>query len=63
MHWQKESLERMSAAEIRAWLGSDDSIEFVDLVRHNVVLPADAAAWRTVVRRRACRRWEQRSGT
>ena len=49
MHWQKESLERLSAAEIRAWLNSDDSIEFIDLVRHNVILPADAAAWRTVV--------------
>ncbi len=50
MHWQKETLERMSTAEIRAWLGEDDSIEFVDLVRHNVVLPADAAPWRAVVR-------------
>ncbi|HWW28950.1 MAG TPA: glutamate--tRNA ligase [Steroidobacteraceae bacterium] len=50
LHWQKETLERMSAAEIRAWLGADDSMEFVDLVRHNVVLPADAAPWRAVVR-------------
>jgi glutamyl/glutaminyl-tRNA synthetase len=25
-------------------------MEFVDLVRHNVVLPADAAPWRAVVR-------------
>jgi nondiscriminating glutamyl-tRNA synthetase len=50
LHWQKETLERMSTAEIRAWLGADDSMEFVDLVRHNVVLPADAAPWRAVVR-------------
>jgi glutamyl-tRNA synthetase len=50
LHWQKETLERMSEAEIRAWLGADDSMEFVDLVRHNVVLPADAAPWRAVVR-------------
>lgn len=50
MHWQKETLERMSTAEIRAWLGEGDAMEFVDLVRHNVVLPADAAPWRTVVR-------------
>jgi nondiscriminating glutamyl-tRNA synthetase len=50
MHWQKETLQRMSAAEIRAWLGSDDSTEFIELVRHNVVLPSDAACWAAVVR-------------
>ncbi len=50
MHWQKETLARMSGAQIRAWLGADDSMDFVDLVRHNVVLPADAAPWRAVVR-------------
>jgi glutamyl-tRNA synthetase len=50
MHWQKETLGRMSTAEIRAWLGADDAMEFVDLVRHNVVLPVDAAPWRAVVR-------------
>jgi glutamyl-tRNA synthetase len=50
MHWQKETLGRMSTAEIRAWLGADDATEFVDLVRHNVVLPGDAAPWRAVVR-------------
>ena len=27
-----------------------DSAEFVEWVRHNVVLPADAAPWRAVVR-------------
>jgi glutamyl/glutaminyl-tRNA synthetase len=31
-------------------MGSEDSIEFVELVRHNVVLPADAAPWAAVVR-------------
>jgi nondiscriminating glutamyl-tRNA synthetase len=49
MHWQKESLERLSAAEFRAWLAADDSTEFIDLVRHNVSLPSDAVAWRGVV--------------
>jgi nondiscriminating glutamyl-tRNA synthetase len=49
LHWQKESLQRMSAAEIRAWLGSNESTEFIELVRHNVVLPADALPWAAVV--------------
>ena len=49
MHWQKETLERMSAQQISLWLGSGDSPDFVELVRHNVVLPADAALWRAVV--------------
>ena len=49
LHWQKEALERMSDAEVAAWLNSGDAPEFVDLVRHNVVLPADAVAWRAVV--------------
>jgi glutamyl-tRNA synthetase len=50
LHWQKESLERLSAGEIRDWLAADDSMEFIGLVRHNVMLPADAAPWRAVVR-------------
>ncbi|HEY0802297.1 MAG TPA: glutamate--tRNA ligase [Steroidobacteraceae bacterium] len=50
LHWQKESLERMPAEEIRGWLAADDPMEFIELVRHNVVLPADAAPWRAVVR-------------
>jgi nondiscriminating glutamyl-tRNA synthetase len=50
VHWQKETLERMAAADIRDWLAHEDSIDFVDLVRHNVVLPGDAAAWRAVIR-------------
>ncbi len=49
-HWQKETVERMSSADIGAWLGAGDSADFVELVRHNVVLPADAAPWRAVVR-------------
>jgi len=49
MHWQKEALQRMSTAEIRAWLGSDEPSEFIDLVRHNIVLPTDAALWAAVV--------------
>jgi glutamyl-tRNA synthetase len=49
-HWQKETVERMSADEVSAWLGAGDSSDFIDLVRHNVVLPADAASWRAVVR-------------
>src|ERR1700726_1915230 len=50
VHWQKEGVERMSAEQIGAWLGCGDSAEFVEWVRHNVVLPADAAPWRAVVR-------------
>ena len=50
LHWQKETLGSMSTAEIRAWLGAGDATEFVDLIRHNVVLPADAVPWRAVVR-------------
>jgi glutamyl-tRNA synthetase len=50
VHWQKETLERMSSTQIAAWLECGDSADFVELVRHNVVLPADAAPWRTVVR-------------
>jgi len=49
MHWQKLALEHLSASEYRAWLAADDSMEFIDLVRHNVILPADAIPWRTVV--------------
>src|SRR5882672_4179886 len=48
-HWQKLGVERMSTEQIRTWLASDDSSDFVELVRHNVVLPADAEPWRAVV--------------
>ncbi len=50
MHWQKESLARMSSGDIHAWLAADDPQEFIELVRHNVVLPQDAIPWRAVVR-------------
>jgi glutamyl-tRNA synthetase len=50
VHWQKETLQRMSSAEIGAWLGLADSAAFVELMRHNVVLPTDAAPWLAVVR-------------
>jgi glutamyl-tRNA synthetase len=50
LHWQKETVERMSCAEIGAWLGAGDAADFIELVRHNVVVPADAAPWREVVR-------------
>jgi glutamyl-tRNA synthetase len=50
MHWQKESVERLSSAAVHAWLGGEDSLEFVELVRHNIILPADAISWRAVVK-------------
>jgi nondiscriminating glutamyl-tRNA synthetase len=50
LHWQKETLRHMSIAEIAEWLGLPDSAAFVELVRHNVVLPADAEPWVSVVR-------------
>ncbi|MEP6545998.1 MAG: glutamate--tRNA ligase [Gammaproteobacteria bacterium] len=49
LHWQKETLERMSAGQVSAWLGSGDCADFVELVRHNVMLPGDAAPWRAVM--------------
>ncbi len=49
LHWQKETLSRLSSAEFGAWLGSEASPEFIELVRHNVVLPEDARPWRTAV--------------
>jgi glutamyl-tRNA synthetase len=50
MHWQKETLRHMSVLEIAEWLGLPDSAALVELVRHNVVLPADAEPWVSVVR-------------
>jgi len=50
LHWQKETLQRMSVGEIRSWLGSNEPDEFLELVRHNVVLPADASPWAAVLR-------------
>jgi glutamyl-tRNA synthetase len=48
LHWQKETLQRMSIGEIRTWLGSSAPTEFLELVRHNIVLPPDAAQWTAV---------------
>jgi glutamyl-tRNA synthetase len=52
-HWQKEALARASTAEVTHWLGAvlppdvsaDRLRNFVELVRHNVVLPEDAKPW------------------
>jgi cysteinyl-tRNA synthetase len=49
VHWQKETLQRMSAAEIGGWLGSDQSAAFFEMIRHNVVLPADVLPWYAVL--------------
>ncbi len=49
-HWQKESLARLSDPEFGAWLGVGNSTEFIAMVRHNVVLPADASPWIAAVR-------------
>ena len=50
MHWQKETLQRMSGDEISGWLQSDQPLEFIELIRHNVVLPADAELWSAVLK-------------
>jgi glutamyl-tRNA synthetase len=50
IHWQKETLQRMSVDEIASWLGLNDAQSFVELMRHNVVLPRDAQPWIAVVR-------------
>ena len=49
LHWQKETLQRLSAGEIAAWLGSAHPPGFIDLVRHNVVLPPDVVRWAAVL--------------
>jgi len=49
VHWQKESLQRLSTDQVRTWLGSAESSAFIELVRHNVVLPADADPWVAVI--------------
>jgi len=52
IHWQKASLARASTDQVRAWLASAvtappgaDMDAFTELVRNNVVLPADARSW------------------
>jgi glutamyl-tRNA synthetase len=55
--WQKESVQRMSDAQVQAWLGAgvlqglDEAARaaFIEAVRPNVVLPGDAAEWRAIV--------------
>jgi glutamyl-tRNA synthetase len=49
VHWQKESLLRLSTSEVAGWLGSDAPADFIEWLRHNVVLPADAKPWMTVL--------------
>ncbi len=52
-HWQKEALARASAEDIASWLKpvlpanvtDERRRDFVELVRHNVVLPEDAKPW------------------
>ena len=57
LHWQKESLQRLSGGQFAAWLGLPEDAAgaghfagFVDWVRPNVVLPADAAPWLAILR-------------
>lgn len=50
VHWQKESIARMSSAEIGAWLKIPEDGPVVEVIRHNVILPADAAPWLAVLR-------------
>jgi nondiscriminating glutamyl-tRNA synthetase len=57
VRWQKDGLQRATAAQVRDWLAPAiaappprfDMDGFVELVRHNVVLPADAAPWAAAV--------------
>ncbi|MDE2306534.1 MAG: glutamate--tRNA ligase, partial [Gammaproteobacteria bacterium] len=49
VHWQKETLAHMSLAAVRAWLRIAEDDAFIDLIRHNVVLPEDASVWAEVV--------------
>ncbi len=49
VHWQKEALQRLSTETMRVWLGGGASAEFAEAVRHNVVLPEDAAPWRAML--------------
>jgi len=52
-HWQKEALARANAADIARWLkpvlpanvSPERERDFIELVRHNVVLPEDAKPW------------------
>ncbi|MGH8263102.1 MAG: glutamate--tRNA ligase [Steroidobacterales bacterium] len=56
-HWQKLAVERADTHTLESWLAAKlparatpaERQAFVDLVRHNVVLPADADHWVQVV--------------
>ncbi len=53
VHWQKQALQHLPADEMGAWLApvlpsfTDESTRaaFIELVRHNIVLPDDAKPW------------------
>ncbi|HEY5101222.1 MAG TPA: glutamate--tRNA ligase [Steroidobacteraceae bacterium] len=55
--WQKEAVQRMSAAEVHAWLGAVllASLDggavgaFIEAVRGNIVLPEDALLWKNII--------------
>jgi glutamyl-tRNA synthetase len=57
LHWQKEAVAHLSAAEFRSWIGvklpehlSDEQItNFLAAIRHNVAFPSDAQAWADVI--------------
>jgi glutamyl-tRNA synthetase len=57
VHWQKEAIARLSADAAHSWLAAavpadiapPGAAAFVELVRHNVVLPQDALVWRQIV--------------
>jgi glutamyl-tRNA synthetase len=55
--WQKESVRHMSAGQVAQWLAAQlppdltpaTRSAFIEAIRPNVVLPADARAWREIV--------------
>ena len=57
VHWQKEALARMPTGALIDWLrpilpaalDAAQLPEFVELVRHNIVLPQDAVPWISVL--------------
>ncbi len=50
LHWQKETIARLSPTEVGTWLGAGGDPRVAELLRHNVVLPKDAAPWLAVLR-------------
>jgi glutamyl-tRNA synthetase len=57
LHWQKEAVAHLSAAEFRDWIGvkvpagvSEDQLaKFLAAIRHNVAFPMDAQQWADVI--------------